>query len=109
MFDTDDVDEAKRMLPIYKPAVDLLEIVSGKKTEQAEQEPVAFVSEVYQSRYTLEWNGRSLPVGTLLYASPVCTKDLTDEEQLELARSSVGKSRHWLVAAVIAKYKEKNK
>ena len=40
MFDTDDVDEAKRMLPIYKRAVDLLETVSGKKTEQAEQEPV---------------------------------------------------------------------
>ena len=35
--------------------------------EQAEQEPVAFVSEVYQSRYTLEWNGRSLPVGAPLY------------------------------------------
>ena len=35
--------------------------------EQAKQEPVAFVSEVYQSRYTLEWNGRSLPVGAPLY------------------------------------------
>jgi len=45
----------------------------------------------------------------LKYASHVRTKDLTDEEQLELARSSVGKSRHWLVAAVIAAYKEKNK
>ena len=45
----------------------------------------------------------------LKYASHVRTKDLTDEEQLELARSSVGKSRHWLVAAVIAKLKEKNK
>lgn len=45
----------------------------------------------------------------LKYASPVRTKDLTNEEQLELARSSVGKSRHWLVAAVIAKFKEKNK
>jgi len=42
-------------------------------------------------------------------ANPVRTKDLTDEEQLELARSSVGKSRHWLVAAVIAAYKEKNR
>lgn len=45
----------------------------------------------------------------LKYASPVRTKDLTDEEQLELARSSVGKSRHWLVAAVIAADREKNR
>ena len=45
----------------------------------------------------------------LKYAAPVRTKDLTDEEQLELARSSVGKSRHWLVAAAIAADREKNR
>lgn len=35
--------------------------------------------------------------------------DLTDEEEYELANSSVGKSRHWLVAAAIAAFKERNK
>ena len=43
-----------------------------------------------------------------LYAAPVRTKDLTDEEEYELAKSSIGKSRHWLVAAAINAYKEKN-
>lgn len=39
---------------------------------------------------------------------PVAWIELTDEEQLELARDSMGRSRHWLVAQVEAKLKEKN-
>ena len=58
--------------------------------EQAEQEPVAYVSEVYQSRYTLEWNGRSLPEGTPLYAAPVRTKDLTDDDKANLVMEHLG-------------------
>jgi hypothetical protein len=42
-------------------------------------------------------------------AASMRTKDLTDKEQLELASSSVGKSRHWLVAAAIAADREKNR
>lgn len=38
-------------------------------------EPVAWVDEVYQSRYTLEWNGRSLPEGTPLYTAPPAKPD----------------------------------
>ena len=33
-------------------------------------EHVATVADVYESRYTLEWNGTALPEGTLLYAVP---------------------------------------
>ena len=33
---------------------------------------------------------------------------LTDEEELKLAQDSMGKSRHWLVAQVGAKLREKN-
>ena len=33
---------------------------------------------------------------------------LTDDEELKLAQDSMGKSRHWLVAQVEAKLKEKN-
>lgn len=39
--------------------------------EPVKQEPVAFVSDVHLSRYTLEWNGQPLPEGTKLYAAPV--------------------------------------
>lgn len=37
---------------------------------QPSAEPVAFVADVYQSRYILEWNGRSYPQGTPLYLAP---------------------------------------
>ena len=84
---------------------------SGLSMEQAEQEPVAFVSEVYQSRHTLEWNGRSLPVGTLLYAAPIRTKDLTEDEifqfQKEIQYADVDPIT--FARAVIAADREKNK
>jgi len=77
------------------------EVVAVEYSEHpVSQEPVAIADGTFN---------HNCPLGTPLYAAPVRTKDLTDEEQLELARSSVGKSRHWLVAAVIAKLKEKNK
>ncbi len=45
---------------------------AGKVIAQpVKQEPVAFVSDVHLSRYTLEWNGQPLPEGTKLYAAPV--------------------------------------
>lgn len=34
----------------------------------AAPQPVAVVSDVYQSRYTIEWLGGSMPVGTVLFA-----------------------------------------
>ena len=84
------------------------------KAEQAEQEPVW-----WHYRINDNWDGfdRNKPdddvydEGTLtpLYTAPVRTKDMTDDEKLELARSSIGKSRHWLVEAAIAADREKNK
>ena len=97
--------------------------IEKAKMRKAEQEPVAWRVRGYNQFKTgnpAPWryvDGVDKPSVNKpdccdfepLYAAPVRTKDLTDEEQLELARSSVGKSRHWLVAAVIAKFKEKNK
>ena len=82
--------------------------------ERAEQEPVAKVvlnraNQITMQKPNGDYFDISKHVGEYFYAAPVRTKDLTDDEELELARSSVGKSRHWLVAAAIATYKEKNK
>ena len=114
MFDTDDVDEAKRMLPIYKRAVDFLETVSGKKTEQAEQEPLAVVGFDTKGWRNLVDALTKLPDGQPLYTHPVRTKDLTDDEIfeiLELQNCPKSELKYWFhdARAVIAAYKEKNK
>ena len=112
MFDIDDVDEAKRMLPIYKRAVDLLETVSGKKTEQAEQEPVVKIHK-YNEFQTL--GSLNLPIGTKLYAAPVRTKDLTDDEIAKAIAPfqhefiATGRTTMNFARAVIAADREKNK
>ena len=105
--------------------------------EQAEQEPVAWAYEYGTDRgdavNEIRWypnltalhkpkpeEGKLIRNVRPLYADPLAkqdthathvvrTKDLTDDEKLELARSSVGKSRHWLVEAAIAADREKNK
>ena len=115
MFDTDDVDEAKRMLPIYKRAVDLLETVSGKKTEQAEQEPVAryYGEKLVKGSRVFELIDRNLAPDTPLYAAPVRTKYLTDDEIADIRMSIVAyEPVEWgrvFARAVIAKFKEKNR
>ena len=50
--------------------------------EPVKQEPVAFVSDIHLSRYTLEWNGSPLPEGTELYANPLQTVDNYYLEQM---------------------------
>lgn len=56
------------VLPEIREA--LSAIRAARAQDQAEQEPVAYVSEIHLSRYTLEWNGQPLPEGTELYAGP---------------------------------------
>ena len=88
------------------------ELEAALKSEQAEQEPVAWFVQ-YKNRHEFVFGNKPefIVDGVVepLYAAPVRTKDLTDDEKLELARSSVGKSRHWLVEAAIAADREKNK
>ena len=82
--------------------------------QPAQQEPVAWMcsdeslANKGYSRFSRTCEGAwNIPV----YTSPQPSKPwvgLTDEEELKLAQDSVGKSRHWLVAQVEAKLKEKN-
>lgn len=95
-----------------------------ERLAQPEQEPVAWANlhELTQhfnsvncgTAYRLPDEGRS-PLYTfppqrkpLTEQKPVAWVELTDDEQLELARDSMGKTRHWLVAQVEARLKQKN-
>lgn len=77
--------------------------------EQAEQEPVGVVEG------SGEWGiagvlVAGVPIGTKLYAAPVRTKDLTDDEIYPLYNEpSCDKEAIEFARAVIAAYKEKNK
>lgn len=52
-------------IPLYH------EIEAELAKPEPDPEPVAFVADVYQSRYTIEWNNLSIfPEGTPLYATP---------------------------------------
>ena len=55
-------------------------------------------------------DGKPSPNNEPLYTTPPQRTwvGLTDEEELKLAQDSMGKSRHWLVAQVEAKLKERN-
>jgi len=79
-----------------------------------EQEPVAYIHRNEYNEYRLEphdnFDIKSIPfnIDVPLFKSPQRTwVGLTDEEELQLA-GMTDKSRHWLVAAVEAKLKEKN-
>ena len=82
------------------------------KAEQAEQEPVAiiekeagFETEVYATGYA-----DSLPDGVFkLYTAPVRTKDLTDEELWEAAKTAKSNDLTDAFRAVIAADREKNR
>ena len=80
--------------------------------EQAEQEPVGEV--VMESMgvgdaqiVRFRMNGRIPPVGTKLYATPVRTKDLTDDEINQIINKNYRVLQ--LCRAIIAAHKEKNK
>ena len=73
--------------------------------EQAEQEPVAWADEDgFPWKYNLD--GKDwVP----LYAAPVRTKDLTDDEIEEIGKSYFDEWSFGFARAIIAAYKEKNK
>ena len=82
------------------------------KLEQAEQEPVGVVDR------SDEWGVAGvliagIPIGTKLYAAPVRTKDLTDDELMDLARNEGAMlfdcEKIDFARAVIAADREKNK
>ena len=73
--------------------------------EQAEQEPVVKIHK-YNEFQTL--SSLNLPIGTKLYAAPVRTKDLTDDEIFNLNECESSADIAF-ARAVIAAYKEKNK
>lgn len=75
--------------------------------EQDKQEPVAVVGFDTQSWRNLVDALTKLPDGTKLYAAPVRTKDLTDEDKLALWKKWNMTAAQ--IDAVIAAYKEKNK
>ena len=77
--------------------------------EQAEQEPVGHLCEASFGRGQVFWFNKPAD-NTPLYATPVCTKDLTDDE-IDSIWNSCGDLtlKYKFARAVIAAYKEKNK
>jgi len=73
---------------------------------------VAIVSETYQSRHTIELNGKGLHQGTKLYTHPKQWQGLSDEEIWDIA-NFLGKNKEWDYPVMFAKtiemhLKEKN-
>ena len=124
------MQQALEALEMYRPLSLPIKLLAQDKTreeaiialrealaEQAEQEPVAWLHPVHRRAihaYDLEqqpeWVQADWKKGTPLYAAPVCTKDLTDDEI----------AAHWFLdgayprpldfaRAVIAADREKNK
>jgi len=83
-------------------------------TEPVKQEPVGVISESAIGLVKLHSNGVSLPFDTPLYAAPVRTKDLTDDEAQKLWNDTSSIVPMWahhlhFARAVIAADREKNK
>ena len=97
---------------VFEAIEEALAGVNMSPTEQAEQEPVA---EVHNTDTPSNWSiiKPGLPAGTKLYAAPVRTKDLTDDEIEAIVNSvgayEVGYWQHAFARAVIAADREKNK
>ena len=94
-----------------KPTGDLMADLREALAEQTEQEPVAtVVDESEEQTNTMSWIlSLPLPVGTKLYAAPVRTKDLTDDEIEEIGKSYFDEWSFGFARAVIAADREKNK
>lgn len=80
-------------------------LIPNPLAKQAEQEPVAKVLEGGYEVFVFD----RLPEETPLYAAPVRTKDLTDDEIDRIVAESTGLLYIDFARAVIAKFKEKNK
>ena len=83
------------------------------KLEQADQEPVLWITPDGEGwRMRLDPPVNDVPLGwTPLYAAPVRTKDLTDEEIVEIMKQPFNRREYLeqFARAVIAKDREKNK
>ena len=86
----------------------VIEALREALAEQAEQEPVAsVVDESEEQTNTMSWIlSLPLPVGTKLYAAPVRTKDLTDDEINDVMEPNMNLCD--FARAVIAADREKN-
>ena len=89
---------------------------SGLSMEQAEQEPVAFIGQgllpiVPEDLQKLRKHepGTATLYDTPLYAAPVRTKDLTDDEIEEIGKSYFDEWSFGFARAVIAADREKNR
>ena len=79
-------------------------------SDQVEQYPVGY-TDSSGTAYAIRWTGK-LPPNLTLYAAPVRTKDMTDDEIDEIfeVNRTVGRLfQRDFARAVIAKFKEKNK
>ena len=79
--------------------------------EVIEQEPVAIIEKEagFETEVYATGHADSLPDGVFkLYAAPVRTKDLTDEELWEAAKTAKSNDLTDAFRAVIAKFKEVN-
>ena len=77
-----------------------------EREKQAEQEPVGIVHDAYDTQ-GIEWKCKDpLPTGTPLYAAPVRTKDLSDDEIQKIWEETI--SDYKFARAVIAADREKN-
>ena len=93
--------------------IDVLTTLREALAEQAEQEPVAWgrvfdgdiIDCICPEEHALNEGDYTIP----LYASPVRTKDLTDDEIREMFNGYVAPETLLMFRAVIAKDREKNK
>ena len=88
--------------------IDIITALREALAEQAEQEPIG---EVFQEEYGLD-AALKLPLppaGTKLYAAPVRTKDLTDDEIAQAVGSPLDEVYLADFRAVIAADRKKNK
>ena len=86
-------------------------MVLNNSTQPAQQqEPVATVTEVHMSRYTIEWTNGPLPEGTELYTSPPAQparKPLTEDEIRDIHWSKP-MDEYEFARAIEAKLRSKN-
>ena len=87
----------------------LATIRAARAQEQAEQEPVGYFAYDEEHDIWEELTGPNAPGATPLYAAPVRTKDLTDDEIDEIYQAAKTGNLLELRRAVIAAYKEKNR
>lgn len=90
MYGTSKAYTAEKLREAQQAREELLATITAR-LEQPDVQPVARVSEVHMSRYTLEWTNGPLPEGTELFAHPTpvtagdVRKPMTDEQWQAIA------------------------